>query len=736
VLHRAKSISAYESDGDHPMNKRSSRPNTIALLCTVALTVSGISGAQSRRASESAGNDWSVSNGDAAGDHYSTLSQINRQNVHALRVAWTFDTGEIGGMESNPIIVKGVLYTFTPSQKVIALDAASGKLIWKFDSGIHSLQPARGVAYWTDGKESRIFATVSNFLYALDAATGDAIPSFGERGRVDLRKELRGDYQQQSVIPTSPGSIYKDLFIIGGRNPEAHPSPPGDVRAFDVHTGAIRWTFHTIPHPGEFGYDTWPKDAWTDAGAANNWGGMALDAQRGIVYVPTGSAVSDFYGADRVGDDLFADTLLALDASTGKRIWHFQGVHHDVWDRDFPSPPALFTIERNGVKIDAIAETTKQGFVYFFNRMNGDPLFPIKESSYPPSEVPGEVTAPTQPLPLLPLPFARQRLTEDLLTDRTAKAHAWALQQFKTYRSGGQFIPLGLDKEAVVFPGFWGGGEWGGPAVDPTTGVLYVNSNEMVWTGSLTANKPAGSLGESIYQNQCSACHRSDRSGSPPSFPSLVGIDKKFTDQQVEDVIHQGRGKMPSFNNLSDQQLSALLNYLKNPDGGNASHGNGAAPSSGRTQYVNNAAYRFTGFHRFIDPDGYPAIKPPWGTLNAIDMKTGRYLWKIPLGQYPELVAKGMSDTGSENFGGPVVTAGGLVFIGATIYDRKFRAFDSSTGKLLWETDLPFSGVATPATYMVNGKQYVVIAAGGATSMGALRISKQSGGTYVAFALP
>jgi quinoprotein glucose dehydrogenase len=718
------------------MNKRSRRPNTIAVLCTVALTISGISGAQSRRASESAGHDWPVSNGDAAGDHYSTLSQINRQNVHALRVAWTFDTGETGGMESNPIIVKGVLYTFTPSQKVIALDAVSGKLIWKFDSGIRSTQPARGVAYWTDGKESRIFATVSNFLYALDAATGDAIPSFGERGRVDLRKELRGDYQQQSVIPTSPGIIYKDLFIIGGRNPEAHPSPPGDVRAFDVHTGAIRWTFHTIPHPGEFGYDTWPKDAWTDAGAANNWGGMALDAQRGIVYVPTGSAVSDFYGADRVGDDLFADTLLALDASTGKRIWHFQGVHHDVWDRDFPSPPALFTIERNGVKIDAIAQTTKQGFVYFFNRVNGDPLFPIKESSYPPSEVPGEVTAPTQPLPLLPLPFARQRLTEDLLTDRTAEAHAWALEQFKTYRSGGQFIPLGLDKEAVVFPGFWGGGEWGGPAVDPTTGVLYVNSNEMVWTGSLTANKPVGSVGEGIYQNQCSTCHRGDRSGSPPSFPSLVGIDKKFTDQQIEDVVHQGRGKMPSFSNLSDQQLSALLNYLKNPDGGNVSPGNAAAPSSGRAQYVNTAAYRFTGFHRFIDPDGYPAIKPPWGTLNAIDMKTGKYLWKIPLGQYPELVAKGMSDTGSENFGGPVATAGGLVFIGATIYDRKFRAFDSSTGKLLWETDLPFSGVATPATYMVNGKQYVVIAAGGATSMGALRTSKQSGGTYVAFALP
>lgn len=703
----------------------------------MALTlISSISGAQSRKASDAVGHDWPVSNGDAAADHYSKLAQINRQNVHALRMAWKFDTGEAGGLESNPIVVAGVLYTYTPSQQVIALDAASGKLLWKFDSGIHSVQPARGVAYWTDGKESRVLATVSNFLYALDAATGKTIPSFGEDGRVDLRKQLRGDYQMQSISPTSPGIVYKELFIIGGRNPESHPSPPGDIRAFDVKTGTIRWTFHTIPHPGEFGYETWPKDAWTEAGAANNWGGMALDAERGIVYIPTGSAVPDFYGADRVGDNLFANTLLALDASTGKRIWHFQGVHHDVWDRDFPSPPALLTVEHDGKKVDAIAQTSKQGFIYLFNRATGDPLFPIRESSYPASEVPGEVTAATQPLPVLPLPFARQRLTEDLLTDRTPEAHAWAVKQFKTYRSGGQFIPLALDQQTVVFPGFWGGGEWGGPAVDAATGILYVNSNEMVWTGALTANKPAASLGESIYQNQCSVCHRSDRTGSPPSFPSLIGVDKHLTDQQIADTVHQGRGRMPSFNNLNDEQTAALLRYLKTPDLTNPTPGNAPAPSSGRTQYVNTAAYRFTGFRRFIDPDGYPAIKPPWGTLNAIDMKTGKYLWKIPLGQYPELVAKGMSDTGSENFGGPIVTAGGLVFIGATIYDRKFRAFDSSTGKLLWEADLPFSGVATPATYMVNGKQYVVIAAGGSTSMGALRSSKQSGGTYVAFALP
>jgi quinoprotein glucose dehydrogenase len=705
------------------------------LSLAILLVTSGVSYAQSRNSSDAASHDWPVYNGGASGDHYSNLTQINRQNVHSLRVAWKFDSEEGGGLEANPIIIGGVLYTYTPSQEVIALDAASGKLLWKFNSGIHSAQPARGVAYWTDGKESRILATVSNFLYALDAATGNVIRSFGEDGRVDLRKELRGDYRAQSISPTSPGIVYKNLFIIGGRNPESHPSPPGDIRAFDVYSGSIRWTFHTIPHPGEFGYDTWPKDAWLEAGAANNWGGMALDTLRGIVYVPTGSAVSDFYGADRIGDDLFADTLLALDASTGKRIWHFQGVHHDVWDRDFPSPPALLTIERDGKKIDAIAQTTKQGFVYLFNRTSGDPLFPIKESNYPPSAVPGEITAPTQPLPALPLPFARQQLTDDVLTDRTPEMHAWAVEQFKTYHSAGQFIPLSIDQQTVVFPGFWGGGEWGGPAVDPTTGMLYVNSNEMVWTGSLTENHSSGSLGENIYQNQCSVCHRNDRAGSPPNFPSLIGIDKRLTNPQIEDTIHQGRGRMPSFNSLNDEQTAALLRYLKNPDETNEVT-NKAASASSNTQYINSAAYRFTGFRRFIDPDGYPAIKPPWGTLNAIDMKTGKYLWKIPLGQYPELAKKGVADTGSENFGGPVATAGGLVFIAATIYDRKFRAFDSHTGRLLWEAELPFSGVATPATYMVNGKQYIVIAAGGATSMGGLRGSKQSGGTYVAFALP
>jgi quinoprotein glucose dehydrogenase len=417
-------------------------------------------------------SDWPVYGGQADGDHYSPLSQINRGNVQKLKEAWKFDAVEEGGLETSPIIIGKTLFGYTASQKVIALEASTGKLLWKFDSGVPSKQPSRGLAYWTDGRHSRVLAGVTHYLYALDAETGKVISSFGEQGRIDLRKALRGDFLTQSIDLTSPGIVYQDLIIVGGRNPETYPSPPGDIRAFNVRTGALRWSFHTIPHPDEFGYHTWPPDAWKTAGAANNWAGMALDEKRGIVYVPTGSAAFDFYGADRVGDDLFADTLLALDAKTGKRLWHFQGVQHDIWDRDFPSPPALLLVRHNGNCVDAVAQTTKQGFLYLFDRTTGKPLFPIEERSYPASQVPGEVTAPTQPSPAMPAPFTRQMLTQDLLTTRTPEAHARAVKEFATFRSGGQFLPIGLNQETVVFPCFLGGAEWGGPAVDRTLGVI------------------------------------------------------------------------------------------------------------------------------------------------------------------------------------------------------------------------------------------------------------------------
>ncbi|HEX5236257.1 MAG TPA: PQQ-binding-like beta-propeller repeat protein [Silvibacterium sp.] len=689
----------------------------VALMCAGA-AVSPPARAQAKSQPKQT-RDWPVYDGQTAGDHYSPLTQINRANVAKLRVAWKFDTGEQGGLETNPIIVGHVLYAYTPTQKVIALDAATGRLIWKFDSGIAGTAPARGVAYWSDGKDTRILAGVMNYLYALDAATGKPIPTFGENGRVDLRKGLDRDYHTQSVALTTPGLIYKDLIILSGRDPETHPAPPGTVRAFDVRSGALRWQFHTIPHPGEPGYDTWPKDAWKTAGAANNWAGMALDTRRGIVYVPTGSAVFDFYGGDRIGNDLYADTLLALDANTGRLIWHFQGVHHDIWDRDFPSPPALVTLIHKGRQTDAIAQTTKLGYLYAFDRVTGRSLFPIEEEPYPTSDVPGEATSPTQPRPLLPKPFARQILTAEMLTNRTPQAHMDALQRFLSFRSAGQFVPFALDRQTVIFPGFDGGAEWGGPAIDPERGIIYVNANEMAWTGGLTTDAASASLGENVYQHQCSLCHGDDRAGSPPTYPSLLGIETRLTPEQIRSVIHKGRGRMPAFDAMSDSQVDAVLDYLKQ----GSQRQTHATPNR-------DAQYQFTGYRKFLDIDGYPAIAPPWGTLNAIDLNTGKYLWKIPFGEYPALARKGIANTGSENYGGPVLTASGLLFIGATVFDRQMHAFDSSTGKLLWHATLPFSGVATPATYMVDGKQFVVIGAGGG------RDGKQSGGVYVAFALP
>ena len=770
---------------------------------------------------------WPAYNGNKNGDHYSPLRQINRANVDRLRVIWTFDTGEKGGIQTNPLVIGRTLFAFTPSLKVLALDAASGKLLWTFNPGLGAngsgglgfSQPSRGFAWWTNGQESRLFAGILNYLYCLDPETGRPIASFGEDGRIDLRKGLREPWDQQSIALTTPGIVYKDLIIVGGREPETHPAPPGDIRAFDVRTGASRWVFHTIPRPGERGYETWPPDAWKTAGAANNWAGMTLDESLGILYAPTGSAVMDFYGGDRIGDDLYANSLLAIDANTGKLLWHFQGVHHDIWDRDFPAPPALFTVQRGGKSIPAIAQTTKQGWLYEFDRLTGKPLYPITERPYPPSSVPGEMAAKTQPLPDGPAPFARQRLTGDMLTTRTPEAHAWAVKAFHEFVSDGQFVPFAVDKQTVVFPGFDGGAEWGGPAIDPVHHILYVNANEMVWTGGL-ASVQGGTEGQRLYREQCAVCHGIDRAGSPPTFPTLVDITAKLTPEKISETIRQGNGRMPSFPNLDADRVNTLIDYLRTPakpsgmekemrsDGaapspkaaeenatgakvyqnqcgichgehmeGNAPAipmlvglgsrmsadqvtqmvhaGKGAMPGQpdlngsdltalldflgvGEKRHTvspNDAAgapeYVFTGYRKFLDPEGYPAFQPPWGTLNAIDLQTGKYLWKVNLGEYPELAAQGIKNTGTENYGGPIVTAGGLLFIGATVHDRKFRAFDAATGKMLWETTLPYAGVATPATYMVDAKEYVVIAASGARDP-----KTPQGSAYIAFALP
>jgi glucose dehydrogenase len=595
--------------------------------------------------------DWPAYGGNPEGTRYSPLTQINRSNVGRLQVAWQYNPGELPPntrSQTQPIVVNGVLYTVTPVGSVVALDGATGKTRWSWNAGDRTA--VRGLTYWTDGKEQRLLAAFGRYIYAIDLTTGKPFADFGRGGRIDLHYDLGRDPKQESVSLTTPGVIYRNLYIVGGRTSEGLPASRGDIRAYDVRTGRLRWTFHTIPRPGEFGYNTWPKNAWTYTGGANNWAGMAVDVKRGLVFVPTGSASADFYGANRVGDNLFANTLLALDANTGKRVWHFQAVKHDIWDRDFPSQPTLVTVERDGKRVDAVAQTTKHGFVFLFDRANGKPLFPIEYRRVPASTVEGEITSPTQPFPLKPAPFARQRLTEDILTRRTPLVHQWALDQFKTFQSGGQFIPFMVGKPTVIFPGFDGGAEWGGSALDPNTGVLYVNSNDIVWTSSMQRARPESTA---------------------------------------------------------------------------------AAP---RARSPHELKYNFTGYNKWYDPDGYPAVAPPWGTLNAIDLNTGEYAWRIPLGEYPELAAQGLKDTGTENYGGPIVTAGGLLFIGATNYDKKFRAFDKDTGKLLWETAMVNSGNATPITYEVNGKQYVVIAAFG--GYGGSRPDAVTGGAFVAFALP
>ncbi|HWB97307.1 MAG TPA: PQQ-binding-like beta-propeller repeat protein [Bryobacteraceae bacterium] len=685
----------------------------------------------SRRIPKQGYRNWTTYGGGPEEIHYSTLDQINRSNASKLQVAWTYDTGDAfagSEMQCNPIIVNGVLYASTPKLRIVALDAATGKERWSFnpfaDKKVVGKSRNRGVTWWGEGNEERIFFVAQHYLYALDARTGRPAGDFGVKGRVDLREGLGRPAQELFLTATSPGIIYKDLLILGSLVSEGLPSAPGDIRAFDVRTGKIRWSFHTIPHPGEAGYETWPKDAWKYEGGANNWAGMSVDAKRGIVFASTGSAAFDFYGANRPGDNLFANCVLALKADTGERIWHFQGVKHDVWDRDFPAPPALVTVKRGGRLVDAVAQITKSGVVFVFDRATGKPLFPIEYREVPPSEAPGEVVAKTQPFPLKPPPFSRQILTEDLLTDRTPEAHQAVLERFRKVRSAGQFVPPSFEG-SVVFPGFDGGGEWGGAAFDPATGLLYVNANEMAWILRLVERPKAQAQpsGRSLYLRNCAACHRDDLRGTPPEFPSLVKIGDKYTASEVSGIIRNGNGRMPGFAQLPAPAIRAITRYLTLGEESSVEIESGA-PSPMDLRYTTD------GYNKFLDPDGYPAVKPPWGTLNAINLDTGEIAWKIPFGEFPELAAKGLRNTGTENYGGAVVTAGGLLFIGATNHDKKFHVYDKSNGKLLWETTLPASGNATPATYEINGRQYVVIAAGGGKS------GAPSGGSYIAFALP
>ena len=668
----------------------------------------------------SQGADWALYGGEG-GRRFSSLSEITRANVGKLAQAWRFDMAEAGDPQTHPLAIDGVVYGYTPSLDTIALEGASGKLLWRFSSGVKAGGPQRGLAMWRKGQEQRLFASSGNYLYALDPKTGKPLADFGQDGRIDLREGLDRDPQKISVALTGPGAIWRDMIIMGFRTAESAPAAPGDIRAFDVHTGKQRWVFHTIPHPGQPGYDTWPPDFWKTGGGANAWPGTVLDDKRGILFAPTGSAVSDFYGYDRIGDNLYANCLLALDANTGKLLWYFQGVHHDIADRDFPSPPVLLTVTHNGKRVDVVAQATKQGYLFLLDRITGKPLFPVNEMPVPSSDVPGETLAATQPVPSLPAPYARQHLSEGLLTNRTPQAHQWALEQFRGFGNDGPFPHMRLGKQTLAFPGFDGGAEWGGQAAD-AHGILYLNANDVAWTGGLVENHKAASLGEGLYIDNCAGCHGGDRKGSPPAFPSLA--DSKLTETEMTELLWSGRGRMPAFRGILAGDLKALLTYV---------HSGTDISNSGKTELAapvhdDRPAYRFTGYRKFLDPDGYPAVAPPWGTLSAIDLNTGSYLWRIPFGEYPSLADK---STGSENYGGPILTAGGVLFIGATLYDKKFHAFDPQSGKLLWETQLPYAGNATPITYKAGGRQYVLIQCDNARDK-----NSPQGAAYVAFALP
>jgi quinoprotein glucose dehydrogenase len=718
------------------------RLSTTLLLaaCVVAAAGCGASGPEPGETHDAAYRTWRVYQGDDGSNQYSVLDQINKDNVGALEVAWIYHTGDRRGydrsqIQCNPIIVDSVLFGTSPQLKALALHAGTGQLIWSFDPFEAGADPQgvnRGVAYWEEGDGRRLLFTAGPYLYALDARTGQPVPTFGEDGRVDLRDGLGRDVSNLSVRANAPGRVYRDLVILGSSLSEGPRTAPGHIRAYNVRTGAIAWTFHTIPHPGEFGYETWPEDAWQYIGGANNWTGMSLDAERGVVYIPTGSPAFDFWGGNRHGENLFGNSILALDAATGERVWHYQLVRHDLWDRDPPAPPNLVTVEHDGRRIDAVAQITKSGHVWLLDRDTGEPLFPVEELEVPASDLKGEQAWPTQHFPAKPPPFARQTFTEADVSDLTPETQAYLRQRLEGVRMGGQFIPPSTDG-IVIFPGFDGGGEWGGAAFDPATGLLYVNSNEMPWILTMVELPTSYgfslyAMGKHTYAVHCAVCHGPDRQGDAQNtYPSLLNVDEKYTEVEVQQLLKTGRGFMPAFDFLTEREKEGITAFLFG-QGEDEEFGSRVVEETNEHP-AQASPYSHTGYNRFLDPDGYPAVKPPWGTLNAIDLNKGEIVWTVRLGEFPELTARGIPQTGTENYGGPVVTAGGLLFIGAT-KDEMFRVFDKDTGDVLWETKLPAGGYATPATYMLGGKQYVVIAAGGG------KMGTKSGDAYVAFALP
>lgn len=673
---------------------------------------------------------WKIKGGTADGIQYSQLDQINKENVSQLQVAWSYQSGDADvannrtQIQCNPIVVDGVLYGTSPALKAFALDASTGNLIWKFEPGEANsgLGVNRGVTYWEEGEDKRILYSFGENLYAINAHTGKKIETFGTEGHVSLKEGLGERAANLMVLSNTPGVIFKNLIIMGSRVHEGPIAAPGYIRAFDVKTGKLIWTFHTIPQPGEYGYETWPPDAWKKVGGANSWAGMAVDEERGLVFASTGSASFDFYGGNRHGQNLFANCVIALDAETGKRRWHYQTVHHDLWDRDLPASPVLVTVNHNGEPKDAVAQVTKSGFVFLLDRENGKPLFPVEEIPVPASDLDGEQAWATQPVPLKPPPFARQIFTEDMISPLASDTAALR-ERFKGLKTGRPFIPPSKEG-TIVFPGFDGGAEWGGPSFDPESGTLYVNANEMPWILQMVDVRMKGDawIGISLYRTNCATCHSEDRGGDGHVFPSIRNLHGKYSKESLMKFMLKGKGVMPAFSHLNEKERDAISRYVLDL------HERTDEEKKGIFERDPEILYSNTGYNRFLSADGYPAVQPPWGTLNAIDLNKGEIKWQVPLGEFKELKEKGIPATGTENYGGSVVTLGGVIFIAAS-RDEKIRAFDSHTGKILWEHDLPAGGYATPAVYEVNGKQFVVIACGGG------KMGTKSGDQYIAFAL-
>lgn len=679
----------------------------------------------SEKANHNNDRTWSVYKADEASSSHSPLDQINTSNLGQLKPAWTFTFNDLppsaqpANGQSNPIIIDGVLYSLSAKRVAYAVNAGTGEQIWTYDpfGGGGGGGVERGVTYWENGEDKRIFFAADNYLIALDAKTGQPIVGFGDHGKVNLNIGVRDNPENIAVTMTSPGIIYKDLIICGSRLPDLYGTPPGYIRAYNCKTGELVWTFHTIPLPGEPGYETWPKDAYKYAGGVNSWAGMSVDSKRGMVFMSLGSPTYDFYGADRVGENLYGNCVLALDAATGKHKWHFQTVHHDIWDYDLPAPPSLVKLNKDGKEIDAVAQLSKQGFVFILNRETGEPIFPIEERPVPASNLPGEKAWPTQPFPVKPKAYARQLITENDLTNFSAADHDAVLKKFKSLRYEGLYTPPDL-KGTLMFPGTRGGTNWGGGAFDPSTNMLYIRSSNapdiqtiIKQDPKVVEGMPLVDQGRRQYTTYCGACHGGNKAGVG-SNPSLVDLDKRMTREHALEKIKKGGGLMPPFAGvLKDDQLDAILSYVHsigpNSKGLAKVEGEGSQPV--KDMYMNT-----TGYVTWKDPSGNPAITPPWGMLHALNLSTGEYEWEIPLGNDEKRQAQGTADTGLEGKSGPVVTAGGLIFI-AGAEDRKFRAFDKATGKLLWETTLPAMANATACTYRVSDKQYVAISVGGTT---------------------